>query len=102
MAKELFSLAERIKMLREKSSLTQTDLARVLGLTRSGVNSWEMGLSVPSTTYIVELAKCFKVSTDYLLGMGKTESIPIDGLSKKQVGALIEILQCFKSDNEQD
>ena len=102
MAKELFSLSERIKMLREKSGWTQTELAKELGLTRSGVNSWEMGLSAPSTTYIVELAKCFDVSTDYLLGMSKTASIPIDGLSEKQVGALIEIIKCFQTDNERD
>ncbi|MCL2867223.1 MAG: helix-turn-helix domain-containing protein [Clostridia bacterium] len=102
MAKELFSLAERIKMLREKSGLTQTALAKDLGLTRSGVNSWEMGLSVPSTAYIVELAKCFDISTDYLLGMEKTASVPIDGLSAKQVGVLMEIIQCFQTDNKRE
>ena len=61
-----------------------------------------MSLSVPSTTYIVELAKCFDVSTDYLLGMDKTATISVDGLSNKQVGALIEVIQCFHKDNEQD
>ena len=57
MSKELFSLAEKIKILREKSGLTQAEIARTLGLSRSSVNAWEMGLSVPSTQYIVELAK---------------------------------------------
>ena len=63
MAKELLTLADRIKSLRERAGLTQAQVARLLGLTRSGVNAWEMGLSVPSTQYVVELAKQFDVST---------------------------------------
>lgn len=96
MPKELFSLADRIKSLRERAGLTQADIARQIGISRSGVNSWEMGLSVPSTQYIVELAKKFKVSTDYLLGMDDTSSISISGLTDKQVAVLIDVIDCFK------
>ena len=49
-------IADKIKLLREKSGLTQAELAKQIGITRSGVNAWEMGISVPSTHYIVELA----------------------------------------------
>ena len=62
-------IAEKVKCLREKSSLTQSALAKKLNVTRSSVNAWEMGISVPSTTLLVELAKLFHVSTDYLLGI---------------------------------
>ena len=48
---------DKIKLLREQKGLTQAELARKLGLTRAGVNAWEMGLSMPSTQYIVELAR---------------------------------------------
>lgn len=96
MSKELFTLADRIKQLRERAGLTQSEIARQLGLTRSGVNAWEMGLSVPSTQYIVELAKVFNVSTDYLLGMESTSTISVEGLSEKQVSALLLTIECFK------
>ena len=97
MSKELFSLADKIKLLREKSDLTQAEVARALGLSRSGVNAWEMGLSVPSTPYVVELAKMFGVSTDYLLGIEDTPSISVKGLTKKQVAVLLETIDCFKT-----
>lgn len=97
MSKELLSLADRIKSLRESAGLTQAEIARTLGISRSGVNAWEMGLSVPSTQYIVELAKLFNVSTDYLLGMGSTSTISIVGLSQKQVAVLLETIDCFKN-----
>lgn len=96
MAKELFSLADRIKSLRERTGLTQADVARQLGISRSGVNAWEMGLSVPSTQYIVELAKKFGVSTDYLLGMENTSSISVQGLTQKQVTVLLDTIECFR------
>ena len=96
MPKELFSLVDRIKTLRESAGLTQAEVARQLGISRSGVNAWEMGLSVPSTQYIVELAKYFNVSTDYLLGMKNTATISVKGLSQKQVSALLDIIDCFK------
>lgn len=96
MSKELFTIAEKIKILREKDGLTQSNLAKILGLSRSGVNAWEMGLSIPSTQYIVELAKQFNVSTDYLLGIDDTATISVKGLTQKQVSVVIDVIQCFK------
>ena len=46
-------IADKIKRLREASHLTQTELAKKLNITRSSVNAWEMGISTPSTTYLV-------------------------------------------------
>lgn len=99
MAKELFYMADRIKMLRERSGLKQADLARILGISRSGVNAWEMGLTVPSTQYVVELAKLFNVSTDYLLGVEKNAVISVEGLSEKQVKVLLDTIECFKNNS---
>ncbi|MBE5868126.1 MAG: helix-turn-helix transcriptional regulator [Lachnospiraceae bacterium] len=78
-------IADRIKSLREQQNKTQSELARQLGITRSSVNAWEMGISVPSTQYVVELAHIFKVSTDYLLGVDATSSISVAGLNEKDV-----------------
>lgn len=99
MNKELLTMAERIKFLREKLELTQAEIARRLGISRAGVNAWEMGLSVPSTQYVVELAKIFGVSTDYLLGMGKTSMVSVEGLSEKQVAAVVNVIECFRTGN---
>lgn len=96
MSKELFTLADRIKALRIRTGMTQSEVARLLGLSRSGVNAWEMGLSVPSTQYIVELAKVFDISTDYLLGLENTSTISVKGLTQKQVSVLLDTIECFK------
>ena len=100
MSKELFSLAERLRILREKAGKTQTELAKALGLTRSSVNAWEQGLAVPSMQYIVELAKFHSVSTDYLLGLELTKTISVEGLTDKQVGVLVELVQSFRENDK--
>jgi len=85
-------VADRIKVLREQQNMTQTQLAKQLGITRSSVNAWEMGISVPSTQYIVELANIFKVSTDYLLGVNTTASISVAGLSDADIQLVRSII----------
>ncbi|MBQ7364393.1 MAG: helix-turn-helix transcriptional regulator, partial [Clostridia bacterium] len=70
-------IAEKIKYLREAHHMTQSELAKKIGLSRSGVNAWEMGITVPSTLYIVKLAQMFHVSSDYLLGIPESSTISV-------------------------
>lgn len=90
-------IAEKIKALRETNNLTQAALARKLNVTRSSVNAWEMGISVPSTSLIVDIAKLFHVSTDYLLGIDKTSSLDLSGLNEREVMLVYELVEYFKS-----
>ncbi len=81
--------------------MTQAELARRLGVTRSGVNAWEMGISVPSTQYVVELALLFEVSADYLLGIDESATVSVSGLSDEQISALLSVIKCFKNKGEE-
>ena len=90
---------DRIKALREDKNLTQTQLAKLLGITRSSVNAWEMGISVPSTQYIVELARIFKVSTDYLLCVDNTATISISGLNEEDIQIVYGLIEYLKKKN---
>ena len=90
-------IADKIKTLREKQGITQAELAKRLGVTRSGVNAWEMGITVPSTQYIIELSLLFKVSTDYLLGMPHTQTVSVDGLNDREIASVVEVIECYKA-----
>lgn len=83
--------ADRIRALREARGWTQAELARRLNITRNGVNSWEQGLSMPSPTCLVDLAKLFSVSTDYLLGVERLEMVNVTGLGEKDVAILAQL-----------
>lgn len=92
-------VADRIRVLREQKSFTQTDLAKLLGITRSSVNAWEQGISVPSTQYIVELAQIFKVSTDYLLCVDNTATVSVAGLTQKDIEVIHSIVSHLRDKN---
>ncbi len=61
-------LAETIRTFRKERSLTQEQLAEVLGVTVGAVYKWEAGLSTPELPLIVEMADFFDTSVDVLLG----------------------------------
>ena len=91
-------IAERIIMLRENKQLSQSELSKKLGITRSSINAWEMGISTPSTTYLVELSQIFHVSIDYLLGLDKNVSLDITGLDTEQVRILTDLAEHFRKE----
>ncbi len=90
-------IADRIKQLRISNNMTQTDLAKKLNITRSSVNAWEMGISTPSTAYIVELAQLFHVSTDFLLGLSDNVTLDISHLNEREIQLVYELVQYFRT-----
>ena len=60
---------KRLKELRKLNSLTQTQLAVALGVTKATVSSYEKEERTPSPEMLVRIASVFHVSTDYLLGV---------------------------------
>ncbi|MBQ2799925.1 MAG: helix-turn-helix transcriptional regulator [Lachnospiraceae bacterium] len=92
-------VADKIKHMREQKKMTQADLAKHLGITRSSVNAWEMGISVPSTQYVVELALIFNVSTDFLLGVDSTSTLSVTGLNEDDINIVFNIINHLRSKN---
>ena len=63
----------RLKLLREKSGMTQISLSTRLGMSQESISSYERGASTPSIDVLKTIAAFFNVSTDYLLGMDDNE-----------------------------
>jgi len=94
-------ICDRIKQLREQASYSQAQLAKRLDVTRSSVNAWEMGLSMPTTQYVVTLAKLFHVSADYLLGLTASSSIVLDGYTQEEIELLYKLIRYFDDQKKQ-
>lgn len=64
-------MKNRIKELREQNNLSQTDLGKILGVTRQGISLYENNerKNIPAD-YLNKLADTFNVSVDYLKGYG--------------------------------
>lgn len=89
-------IGDKIKELRERSGISQSELAKRLNVTRSSVNAWEGGLSAPTAAYLVELAKLFRVSTDYLLGLEASDHITLTGLTAQEIKIIYQLLDYFQ------
>ncbi len=59
----------RLKDLREDADMNQTQIAKILGIDQRVYSTYETGKRQIPTNFIVTLAKFYKTSTDYILGL---------------------------------
>lgn len=93
------NIGEKIKYLRCKLLINQTDLANMLGRKREEITMFETGTRTIDINTLKEVAKIFNVSTDYLLGLNDFENAEINyrkineltGLSDEAIINLINI-----------
>ena len=59
---------DRIKNLREDKDLTQKEVGRILNMSQTGYNQYEIGRNDIPTKVLIDLANFYNTSTDYILG----------------------------------
>ena len=60
---------KRIRDLREDRDLTQTQIAKILGMSQTGYSKYETGENDLPTSILIKLSDFYGVSIDYILGM---------------------------------
>lgn len=60
---------ERMRALREDHDLTQTDIAKMLGIAQTTYSQYELYKRPMPIEYLVALCKYYEVSADYMLGL---------------------------------
>lgn len=89
----------RLKQLRQKNKLTQSDLANILELKPTAISNYESKRNEPSFTKLIALSKYFDVSCDYLLGISDAY-LPIGGeVLDKDIVDFFNIYQQLNSEN---
>lgn len=93
-------IGKRLKKLREERKLTQQKLADALYTTRENINYWENGQRDIKSQTIVQLAKYFEVSCDYLLTGVSAEHIETNeklSLSENSINNILEVNKYYKN-----
>lgn len=67
-------IAERLVEAREKTGLSQSEVARRIGATQAAISYFEQGLKIPSVPVLLNLARLYNVSMDYLVGNDGAQS----------------------------
>lgn len=84
---------DKIKILRHSYNLSQVKLAEQLKVSKQTVSNWENNNILPSIEMLINIAKFFSVSTDYLLELDNRNYIEITGLSQTQLSHIQQIIQ---------
>lgn len=61
------TLGEKIQKHRKEKSMSQEELAALLGVSRQAVSKWELNDTIPDTENVIQLGRILGVSLDYLL-----------------------------------
>lgn len=59
----------RIRSLREDHDLTQKEIAKILNMSQTGYSKYETGENDIPSKVLIELARFYSTSVDYILGI---------------------------------
>lgn len=93
-------IGERIKELRKNSRYTQTELANLLGITKSTVAAYENDSRLPSYDVLVRMARVFKISIDSLLLNRSDSIVDVSGLTVEQIEMIEKLVVSFREHNQ--
>ncbi len=94
-------LSSRLTEMRNMHGSSQTQVARIVGVSHDSISSYERGFREPPLDVLIKLAHLYRVSTDYLLGISKNKSIDMSWLDEDVFTAICTIVDKFSEKNEQ-
>jgi len=93
----MVNLGEKIKTLRLEKHITQTEMARRIGVSKAMISSYELESRAPSYEILTKIAVFFSVSTDYLLGLETPRSVSVEGLGDKETEIVVNMIDVLKN-----
>ena len=92
---------EQLKNLRLSHNLSQVDLGKKLSVSKQTISNWENNNIMPSVDKLLDIAKYFSCSTDYLLELNDNIFIiEANHLTVEQLAHLQQIAKDFEMLNK--
>ena len=93
-------IGQRIKKLRKTARYTQTELASLLGVTKSTIAAYENDSRLPSYDVLIKIAGVFKISIDSLLLNRSEKILDAEGLDDDQLALIENLIVRFREANQ--
>lgn len=94
----VYDLGIRLRDLRKKKNLSQTQVAKRLSLTRASISGYENNLAAPPIDALVKLALLYGVTTDYILGLDNRKVLILDDISDREAEVIEDIVNILLTD----
>lgn len=94
----MLQLGDTLRDLRNKKELSQSDLAKRIGVNSSTIALYESGERLPSLRRLIRLSLALGVTTDFLLGLNdqKYRFLDVSDLTSEQIGSLETIINNYR------
>lgn len=92
-----YDFGSRLRELRGKKKLTQTQVAKRLNLSKAAISGYENNIKTPSIDVLIQLSILYGSSTDYILGLENRKMIVVDGLTEAEQDIFNALLEEFKA-----
>ena len=92
-------IGERIAAARQATGLNIKNAAGVTDIKSYPLKEYELGTEKPTLEDLVKMARAYHVSTDFLLGVGRNETIDITGLTSREVTLVRAIVKDMAEKN---
>ena len=93
----VYDFGYRLRELRERRNLSQSQVAAHLNITQSSISNYENNIAYPSTDVLSRLSVLYRTTTDYILGLDHRKVIVLDGLDPGQEKAIEDIVEILKN-----
>lgn len=94
------NIAARLKELRIEKGFLQDQVAELVGVARNAISSYENGARQPSLDILVALARVYKTTTDYILGVTDRRQLDISGLTSHQIELVSDLVSELSAKNK--
>ena len=91
---------DRLISRRKELGLTQTEAAKLIGVSQPAYQRYEAGTRIPSIQVVKAIANAFNVSVSYLTGEGNQISPDFLTIDKNATPLLFSIVEQFKNCDE--
>lgn len=98
----MVNFGDKLKALRTNAGMTQTELAKKLGISKSVVSYYELQERTPSPDVLIRLAGIFRVTTDHLLGIEHKKMIDVSDLTDDDMKLLLVTIETLQKKNNKD
>ncbi len=93
--KEKNVFSSRLRILRENKKLSQSALAKKIGVTKSTIYRYENNNLMPTLNKAVLLAQVLNTTLDHLVGMDDIPTIKLKNLEENQIEWLMDTVDTY-------
>jgi len=98
MEQEVYDFGLRLKRLRNKQKLTQSEVADRLGVKVLTIKKYESNEQLPPVDKLESLALMYRTSLDYLRNFDKREPLYIDDLTQSRQRLILEVIDSVRNE----